>query len=1165
MSQSPTALDRLWLERTIKNSAIALIGWLLFYIAIPANAANRASPSPQPQPTISPRLSPLPAETSIPWTVSAKVTAPTTQLQPQFSQASGTSLQLAQSITAAADGTGTAVTQTDNRFEITGGTRAGSNLFHSFGQLNLQTGQVANIVSNPDITNVLGRIVGGNPSVINGLLQLTGSNANLFLINPAGMIFGPEAQVIVPAAFTATTANAIQIDNNWFNAIGSNDYANLVGTPTGFAFTTSEPGAVINAGRLTAPLGESITLLGGRVVNTGTIETSGGTITIAAVSGENQVRITQAGSLLSLELPIQEQGGLNPDAAALTAVDIPALLSGGTVSEKLGLAVEDGIVTLVSTDTPISTSTGTTIVAGTLNTAAATTAGTGGRIDVLGDRIALIQATVAASGTQGGGVIRIGGDYQGQGSISTAEQTYISAGTTMAADALVSGHGGQVIVWADAATRYLGTITARGGNETGNGGFVEVSGKQNLQFTGQVDIGTVTGVPGQLLLDPATVVIGGGTSNDDSLDDFTIGVDEGGNTATFQVSPGQLIEVLNNGDVTIAASESILLVSDLDQAADNSSTSTNDLSFTAPEINLFGDLILRGGDLTLTAEPATGGITIFGGSGVETNGGDITLTSSDIELQADINASGGNITFNGPVVISGSPERTVETGADLGGDITLTSTLNSQSGSSININLLAGDGNVSIAGATGEAELVQRLDISGNDITLSDFTGNFLAVDATGIINMGNVDIDNTGNIGTLMLAALGDINTGSINVDGEILLPFGFVNISTGGSFSAQVGSEPAGIAGQSVEISAADNITTGNIESARIAGGPEQFNTAVRLATTSGNIQVGYIRGGAGGIEVDAGGWFQALNSRPASISRSSVPPGELANYLNDLGNPEVSDPIFINDFLVSLESVDGPVTIRYGQSQNRETLFDTTFSSENIGLVIGILIEGDPSQTFVVGPNYDDAEPFSWTGVPTDPFIANSEPLEFPSEDFPNDTGGIVAGISSSQTDASLAGSLQSQLFGNLDPGDGTDGGIGGGDGGIGGGDAGIGGGTDGVADGDAGSGMGGLTGGNTDSGVEETVAATSEEVPPETQNLEAEATSDLCEEGSEDVLAVSNILTVDESLRTETPTSVGAQNIDLCNRQNSTEETTDTSNLETGGLPEATTGDLDGAKV
>ena len=115
-------------------------------------------------------------------------------------------------ITPASDGTGTLVNGIQ-QLNITGGTQAGGNLFHSFQQFGVNAGQTANFLSNPNTQNILSRVTGGNASLINGLLQVSGSNANLYLINPSGIVFGQNASLNVPAAFTATTANGIRFGN----------------------------------------------------------------------------------------------------------------------------------------------------------------------------------------------------------------------------------------------------------------------------------------------------------------------------------------------------------------------------------------------------------------------------------------------------------------------------------------------------------------------------------------------------------------------------------------------------------------------------------------------------------------------------------------------------------------------------------------------------------------------------------------------------------------------------------------------------------------------------------------------------------------------------------------------------------------------------------------
>jgi filamentous hemagglutinin family protein len=128
----------------------------------------------------------------------------------------------AQSITSAGDGTNTIITPDGNRIDITGGRLStdGANLFHSFNKFGLDSNQTANFVSTPPIQNILGRVVGGDASIINGLIQVSGSNANLYLMNPAGIVFGAGARLNVPASFFATTATGIGFGNKWFNATG---------------------------------------------------------------------------------------------------------------------------------------------------------------------------------------------------------------------------------------------------------------------------------------------------------------------------------------------------------------------------------------------------------------------------------------------------------------------------------------------------------------------------------------------------------------------------------------------------------------------------------------------------------------------------------------------------------------------------------------------------------------------------------------------------------------------------------------------------------------------------------------------------------------------------------------------------------------------------------
>ncbi|MBD2440155.1 CHAT domain-containing protein [Nostoc sp. FACHB-110] len=243
----------------------------------------------------------------------------------------------AQSITPASDGTGTVVNTQGNNINISGGSLSSDqiNLFHSFTKFGLDANQTANFLSQPSIQNILGRVTGGQASLINGLITVTGGNSNLYLINPAGIIFGSNASLNVPASFTATTSDRIGFGNNWFKAIGNNNYSALIGSPNSFAFDSSVASAILNQGNLAVPSGNNLSLFGGTVVSTGTLSAPGGNITVAAVPGSSLLKLSVPGNPLSLEIqPLN-----SPTNSATNS--LAALLTGGGGSNASGLVVND--------------------------------------------------------------------------------------------------------------------------------------------------------------------------------------------------------------------------------------------------------------------------------------------------------------------------------------------------------------------------------------------------------------------------------------------------------------------------------------------------------------------------------------------------------------------------------------------------------------------------------------------------------------------------------------------------------------------------------------------------------------------------------------------------------------------------------------------------------
>ena len=156
-----------------------------------------------------------------------------------------------------------------------------------------------------------------------------------------------------------------------------------------------------------------------------------------------------------------------------------------------------------------------TYVAGSINAIGGS--GVGGRVNISGEDVVLAAgaASVNVDGGSGGGQIAIGGSFQGSDdpNVRNSESTQVGRGVTLSANALNTGNAGQVVVWSDGDTIFNGDILAQGLGEIGNGGLVEVSGKRNLTYRGNIDATSVNGSNGSVLFDPGDITIGNNTGD----------------------------------------------------------------------------------------------------------------------------------------------------------------------------------------------------------------------------------------------------------------------------------------------------------------------------------------------------------------------------------------------------------------------------------------------------------------------------------------------------------------------------------------------------------------------------------------------------------------------------------------------------------------------------
>lgn len=193
------------------------------------------------------------------------------------------------------------VNNTGNSAIIRGGATQGINLFHSFSNFNVNSGQAV-FFSDPGVTNILGRVTGNNPSNILGTLGVTGGTANLFLLNPNGIIFGPNSKLDVRGSFVATTADAIQFgDSGSFSALVPNvPTATLSVNPSAFLFNQIAAKPITNQSTagLQVPDGKSLLLLGGNVsLDGGVLRAPGGRIELGGLAASGTVKIEDINSL----------------------------------------------------------------------------------------------------------------------------------------------------------------------------------------------------------------------------------------------------------------------------------------------------------------------------------------------------------------------------------------------------------------------------------------------------------------------------------------------------------------------------------------------------------------------------------------------------------------------------------------------------------------------------------------------------------------------------------------------------------------------------------------------------------------------------------------------------------------------------------------------------
>lgn len=224
---------------------------------------------------------------------------------------------------------------------IAGGTQVGNNLFHSFEQFSIPQAGSVNFNNSNNIVNIINRVTGIAPSTINGLIKANG-NANVFLINPNGVIFGDSAKLDIGGSFVATTAGSLQFGNlGFYSAVNPNFPADLLTiNPSAFLFNQIGHQIQVN-GNLSVSANRDLFLVGGDIsLNNSTLKVPGGKIELAAIATNRNIGLRSDGNRLSLVPNNSERGNIS--LANNTKIDVTGNGSGSVTVMGRNLQMTQG-------------------------------------------------------------------------------------------------------------------------------------------------------------------------------------------------------------------------------------------------------------------------------------------------------------------------------------------------------------------------------------------------------------------------------------------------------------------------------------------------------------------------------------------------------------------------------------------------------------------------------------------------------------------------------------------------------------------------------------------------------------------------------------------------------------------------------------------------------
>jgi filamentous hemagglutinin family protein len=668
------------------------------------------------------------------------------------------------------------------------GKQVGSNLFQSFGRFGLTTGESATFSGGQaPISNVIGRVTGGSESSIDGKIQSTIAGANLYLINPSGVVFGPNATVSVSGSFHVSTADYLKMsDGAKFQATNPDGSTMTMAPPAAFGFLTASRAKISVNGSTLGPVPGTLGLVGGPVSITAgaTLKAPSGTIHVTSVAGAGEV-------------PVDPR-----NTAALTVTSFgPVSISGGSTLDVSNRPSGSGGSVLVHAGA-------LTIDASTINADNYGSTGGGGTVMVSAGSVSILDA----------GMIWVNGRGSGNAgsTVVTAGSLSISSGGQISGSTFGSGKGGSVSVAVTGQLTITGTPTGNGtgiaadseAGSTGNAGTVTVkAGALSIFSSGEISssaMGTFSGLPastgnaGQVTVTAGTLsIVNGG-----AIVSNTSGPKGGGSVAVTVFGQltidGSIIAADSGAGSTGDAGTVIVTAGTLSIAGNGSISSTTFASGNGGdvEVKVTGQLsidaslatkgLLTG--ITAQANPNQGStgnagqVAVHAGSLSIVNGGAIVSNTSGpghaggvavmVDSRLTIDGSGSLIASNSEAGSTGNA-----------GNVTVTAgTLSIATGGAISSGALgASNGLLASTGSAGNVKVTVTagtLSIASNGLILSTTSGSGhagsvavtvpgqLTIDGLGSTIAASSEAGSTGDAGTVTVTAgtLSIANNGTIS-----------------------------------------------------------------------------------------------------------------------------------------------------------------------------------------------------------------------------------------------------------------------------------------------------------------------------------------------------------------------------------------------------------------